>query len=73
MKAESKNEEILYFEDLEPNIQDAIIDFIVSITENKCRDKEEAVQGSETSTSARRRNAYQVKNDCQQGKLAVWR
>jgi hypothetical protein len=50
MKAESKNEEILYFEDLEPNIQDAIIDFIVSIIENKYRDKAEAVQGSETST-----------------------
>ena len=35
------NDDVLYFEDLEPNIQDAIIDYIVSIIENKMKNKEE--------------------------------
>jgi hypothetical protein len=61
MKAECMNEEILYFEDLEPNIQDAIIDFIVSIIENKFRDKAEAVQGSETRAKRRKRKGLPSK------------
>jgi hypothetical protein len=50
MKTDNIDEDILYLEDLEPNIQDAISAYIVSIIENKYRDKAEAVQGSETST-----------------------
>ena len=61
MKAESKNEEILYFEDLEPNIQDAINDFNVSIIKNKYRDKAEAVQGSETRAKRQKRKGLPSK------------
>lgn len=41
MKNEELDEDILYFEQLAPNIQDAVIEFIVSIIENKMKNKEE--------------------------------
>lgn len=41
MQNKKYSDDVLYFEDLEPNIQDAIIDYIVSIIENKMKDKEE--------------------------------
>ena len=41
MQNKNFDDDILYFEDLESNVQDAIIDYIVSIIENKMKHKEE--------------------------------
>lgn len=47
MSAEKINDNIMYFEQMPPHIQDAIIDFIVSIIENKYRIKAGIEQDSE--------------------------
>jgi hypothetical protein len=55
MNAEKTNDEEMYFEDQPADIQDAIIDFIVSIIENKQRNKAEIVQGSDPGIKSRKR------------------
>ena len=55
MNVEKTNDEEMYFEDQPADIQDAIIDFIVSIIENKQRNKAEIVQGSDPGINSRKR------------------
>jgi hypothetical protein len=54
MEKKMVNSEAMYFEDQPADIQDAIIDFIVSIIENKQRNKAEIVQGSDPGIKSRR-------------------
>ena len=54
MEKKMVNSETMYFEDQPADIQDVVIDFIVSIIENKQRNKAEIVQGSDPGIKSRR-------------------
>ena len=55
MEKEMVNSESIYFDDQPADIQNVITDFIVSIIENKQRNKAEIVQGSDPGIKSRRR------------------
>ena len=54
MEKEMVNSKSIYFEDQPADIQNVITDFIVSIIENKQRNKAEIVQGSDPGIKSRR-------------------